>query len=774
MASNPSNALIIWNPISSGALVATAESSRPGGGRWALILDALQNPSPGRTMDEVYSTLGKKIKVHFGDGEERVRQLELLRNSVPPKLEKRWLKLMKYTLPIESANTQCQAFKDIVDLVALFPGLRIVFLRAQFLDGATSTEAISVLWNRDEVGLDCSASTFSGSVHAHVANKLGRGMVRLLKDIGVDVLTLGVTEESDYEGLDFLAITILTGVSSWLRKLEQENWTLQPWYESFTGFLQLLRRPRAAELLPNASASATETFEHVLPIRYQDAKLNITVDGDETEENQHRIPETSLVDLQHSNNSKTGVHSKISDLDDGQSMGSLREDDLSDIDSVQPSHSEADSTSHSDEESYEVQSGDVGCDITDSQKFESGLDSRIQIYTEIQNSGMHKSNGVQSVPSGTPYPSLESRRKNAEEQKIILLQKQRDLGDNHQETWEAMEALAWTQYDLGEFWEARDLRVVVLEKIILLGEDHQDTLDVIGALGAAYYQLGQCKKAEQLQIALLEKRRQLLGEDHPNTLQAMGNLAVTYQEQGQFKEAETLQIQVLAKQRVVLGEDHPGILRTAGNLAWTYDNVGRLKEAESLKVQVLENLTTTYLQLGQPKAAEELAVVALEKQIKVLGEDHSETLYTMVNLAVAYNNQGQFERAEGLYLAALPKWKKIWGDDDPDTIRAMQGLAETYRNLGKLQAAEELERVPEVSRTTVIWDPSYFLSPNITLLAVKSLGLTLLQLGYVHIQVVPGWSWSPTGAMLFPGFNGDGAFGLFLEEAANGIFEIDV
>jgi hypothetical protein len=127
MASNPSDALIIWNPHSSGALITTEENSRPSRGRWALILDAFQNPSPGRTLDEVYSTLGKvlekqanraaytlglgphavrqKIKVYFGDGEERVRQLELLRNSVPPKLEKHCLKLMKYTLPCVCVST---------------------------------------------------------------------------------------------------------------------------------------------------------------------------------------------------------------------------------------------------------------------------------------------------------------------------------------------------------------------------------------------------------------------------------------------------------------------------------------------------------------------------------------------------------------------------------------------------------------------------------------------------------------------------------------------
>jgi hypothetical protein len=72
-------------------------------------------------LDQVYSTLGKalerqanrvayslglgphvlarKLASYFGNGEERIQRLKLLRTSVPPKLEKQCLKLVKYTLP---------------------------------------------------------------------------------------------------------------------------------------------------------------------------------------------------------------------------------------------------------------------------------------------------------------------------------------------------------------------------------------------------------------------------------------------------------------------------------------------------------------------------------------------------------------------------------------------------------------------------------------------------------------------------------------------------
>ncbi|KAJ6540616.1 hypothetical protein B0H19DRAFT_1175959 [Mycena capillaripes] len=103
-------ALIPWNqPNANKAVAKIDENSRLEGGRWGIVLHALLNPSPGRTLDEVYQSLGKaaekqanrvayklglgphvvanKIKAYFGDGEERVQQLELLLSSVPPKLE---------------------------------------------------------------------------------------------------------------------------------------------------------------------------------------------------------------------------------------------------------------------------------------------------------------------------------------------------------------------------------------------------------------------------------------------------------------------------------------------------------------------------------------------------------------------------------------------------------------------------------------------------------------------------------------------------------------
>jgi hypothetical protein len=71
-------------------------------------------------------------------------------------------------------------------------------------------------------------------------------MTRVLKDIGVDIPVLGPANESeppfDYDGVDFLAMTILIGLSNWLQKLDHVNWPIQHWFDSFREFLQLVRR----------------------------------------------------------------------------------------------------------------------------------------------------------------------------------------------------------------------------------------------------------------------------------------------------------------------------------------------------------------------------------------------------------------------------------------------------------------------------------------------------------------------------------------------------
>ncbi|KAF8149647.1 hypothetical protein K438DRAFT_1866375 [Mycena galopus ATCC 62051] len=806
-------ALIPWNQPDANKRVAKIdENSRPKGGRWGLVRHTLFNPSPGRTLDEVYRSLGKaaekqanrvayklglgpyvvanKIKAYFGDGEERVQRLELLHSSVPPKLEKRCSKLMKYTQPKESGSTQCQAFKEIVDLVTLFTGLRVHFLRAKCLDGATPTDDIAALWNRPTGSPDddwsfwqsfaatclcdtdistmlegstvldlfkCTEGTlgmierllvehdssehpsysralcirYLGGIldlpgfwsemsytHAHVASRLCSAMVGIFIDIGVEVLTLGPLDESeppfDNEGVDFLGKTVLTGISNWLSQLDREQLSTQPWYDTFCQLVQLLRMPRAAELLPESSTCATTTLENILPTHYQDAKLNVTVNSEnKTTKASDTNCDHSLADLHCNNDSTTSVHTKTSDQDaqDMESHDENREDaqsrGSSEVSSENGEH--ASPASKAESSDSDTQMDDVQ-DLDDyNSAWDIGQGSHLHRVSDVPNSGIVVITGA-NVPSSTPYPSLEALRKAAEQQKVILYDCRRDLGEDHPETLTSMESLAYTHFELGEYMAARDLRVVVAEKQqSLLGENNPDMLRSMGNLAVTYLQLGQLEQSQGLGAQVLKKRREVLGEDHADTLHTMSNLADTYRFLGRLPEAERLQTQVLEKQRDILGNGHPETLRSMRNLATIYGKLGRLTEAEGLEVQALEkqrealghdhpdtlstmnNLAVTYLDSGQLTAAEELLAVTIGKERKVLGEDHPDTLITLGNLASTYHNQGHFERAGELYLTVLEKQRKILGNDHPDTRWSMRYLADTYRNLQKVQAAEELE-----------------------------------------------------------------------------------
>ncbi|KAJ6536318.1 hypothetical protein B0H19DRAFT_1079820 [Mycena capillaripes] len=178
-SSTVSTALIPWDPNSDRAVVPQEESESEG--RWALLRSALSSPSPGRTLNELYSSLGKvletqanraahklglgphvvahNIKSDFGDGDKRFQQLMLLRTSASLKLRKLCNKLMKYALPTESAKTQCQAFRNIVDITTLLPDLRAHLISAECMGGATTMDSISALWARS-VGSPVEGWTF--------------------------------------------------------------------------------------------------------------------------------------------------------------------------------------------------------------------------------------------------------------------------------------------------------------------------------------------------------------------------------------------------------------------------------------------------------------------------------------------------------------------------------------------------------------------------------------------------------------------------------------
>jgi tetratricopeptide (TPR) repeat protein len=149
------------------------------------------------------------------------------------------------------------------------------------------------------------------------------------------------------------------------------------------------------------------------------------------------------------------------------------------------------------------------------------------------------------------------------------------------------------------------------------------------------------------------------------------------------------------------------------DLAWKYANClysdGRYREAEvtfeevyKTRIRVLgeEHLDTlasmtylasTYRSQGRWKEAEKLEVQVLEIIKRVLGEEHQDTLSSMGNLASTYRNQGRWKEAETLEVQVMEMRKRVLGEEHPDTLTSMGNLASTYRNQGRWKEAETLE-----------------------------------------------------------------------------------
>ncbi|KAF8182857.1 hypothetical protein K438DRAFT_1724845 [Mycena galopus ATCC 62051] len=880
------NALIRWNPDANLAVATVPENSRPEGGGWAIVLKALLSPSPGRTLERVYTSIGNvletqanraahtlglgphviacKIKSYFGNAEERMQRLELLRITIPSKLEKKCLKLMKYTLPTEAANTQCQAFKEIIDLVTLFPGLRILLLHTKPLENARSFDAISLLWSSSlvapnkewtfwqtlaavsltdtaisailetsstaefgkchEEGLgvierlliehDCTFSEYAAAVsvrylggvldlpgfwlkvervHAHVATKLCCRLVQVLKDIRIDIPLLGRIEESeapfDYDGLDILATKVLSGISSWFAKIEQADWSVQPWYESFTKVLQLLRAPRAAELLPHSYDCASNAFENIVPTTFHNLELHVMVNSQNTASENQPPEDDCLTDLQCKTSS---VHSNTSDNKSTHSTDECNTQ-YSSRDSLELSIEDDRSsgmTDLSDPDTVQMDSAsEVFFDCEDTSELDFEYDSNLVGELNPVNTEIRPISGGPGVLNVTSYHSLADQwQKDADKWRAILQQRQRDLGENHLETLDAMESLAWVQHELGEYKSASDLRAVVLEKrrsllgnddpvtlhvmrnlastyislgqsqqseglllIVLdwekevLGEHHPDTLQTTMELAKVYQILGQWKRAEGLQILTMEKQRALFGENNVDTVAAMRGLALTYHYQGKYNKAQELCASALQNYREMLGEDHPNTLETMSHLARTYDGLGWHKESEQLRQIVLQKrrillgedhpntltamaeLASTYTMLGQLENAQSLLIMVLKKDKDLLGEDHPDTLRTMSHLVNTYVQLGQFSTAEELALVALKKHQKVLGEDHPSTLGTMGELAWTYQMQGRFDHAEELYVVLFEQQSKLLGDDHPAIRWTMWRLAETYRGLNKLQ-----------------------------------------------
>jgi tetratricopeptide (TPR) repeat protein len=111
----------------------------------------------------------------------------------------------------------------------------------------------------------------------------------------------------------------------------------------------------------------------------------------------------------------------------------------------------------------------------------------------------------------------------------------------------------------------------------------------------------------------------------------------------------------------------------------------------------MNNLAATCYREGKYEQAEALSTKALEIGLRVLGEQHPNTLRSMSNLALLYFAKGDYAQAEAHYAKVLELERRVLGPQHPDAIDTMTSLSELW--LLKQRYAEPEPLLREAVRT---------------------------------------------------------------------------
>ncbi|KAH0543886.1 hypothetical protein FGG08_001787 [Glutinoglossum americanum] len=117
-----------------------------------------------------------------------------------------------------------------------------------------------------------------------------------------------------------------------------------------------------------------------------------------------------------------------------------------------------------------------------------------------------------------------------------------------------------------------------------------------------------------------------------------------------------------------------------------------LGEEHPETISVMSNLAKTLGHQGKLEEAASMKKEVLEKRKRILGEEHPDTISAVGNLAVTLGAQGKLEEAVSMINKVLEKRKRILGEEHPETISAMGRLASMLGRQGKLEEAASMKK----------------------------------------------------------------------------------
>ncbi|MBU4264134.1 MAG: tetratricopeptide repeat protein [Proteobacteria bacterium] len=138
----------------------------------------------------------------------------------------------------------------------------------------------------------------------------------------------------------------------------------------------------------------------------------------------------------------------------------------------------------------------------------------------------------------------------------------------------------------------------------------------------------------------------------------------------------------------------------------------------------MNNLAETLRAMGNLSGARELQEKTLEVLIRILGEEHPVTLTSMNNLAGTLRDMGNLSEARALEKKALEVEIRVLGEEHPNTLSSMNNLAVTLQAQGDLSEARALQEKTLEIRLRILGEEH----PN-TLESMNNLAETLRAMG---------------------------------------------
>ena len=263
-----------------------------------------------------------------------------------------------------------------------------------------------------------------------------------------------------------------------------------------------------------------------------------------------------------------------------------------------------------------------------------------------------------------------------------------ELGPDHRDTAQARNALCLWMVTAGSGEAEGRTREALAQHQKLFGRTDPLTLETLDALGQFCMLHNRAKEQAEIARELLDARMQSPGPLSPLTIAAMNMLAIASADLGIVEESERLYEQAIAAQAKLTGPEHPLSIALNADMGWmlywtSMNSDGGASERSKSRIARAAELTRN----------------ALDTRLRILGEEHKDTLASMSNLSSMYKQQGRHDEAQALAFRSLEISARVLGEDHPDTIVSIANCGNLLRGRGKFdEALVLLKRAVDASR----------------------------------------------------------------------------